>query len=91
MRNARGFITAIALSITFAACTEDPPPALSPRDRAMIDTLYSRQVRLLRPQLDSLCDAMFAGEVQRAVDSIIKVRRAEEEQLRRRIPIRIEQ
>ena len=40
---------------------------------------------LLRPQLDSLCIAIFEEEVQRSVDSMLEVRRSEETRLRERI------
>ena len=66
-------------------CTEEPPPYLAAKDRELIDTLYIRELRIVRPQLDSLCEAIFEEEVQRSVDSMLAVRRAEEARLRQRI------
>ncbi len=82
----RIWIPCLAAFLT-TACTEEPPPSLSGEHRAMVDTLYSRQVEGLRLELDSLCDALFEQELQRTVDSMLEVRRAEEEALRRRIPV----
>ncbi len=67
------------------ACSEEPLPALTASQREMIDTLYLRKVAVLRPQLDSACNANFAANVQRAVDSLIKVRKEEEARLRKRM------
>lgn len=67
------------------ACEEQPPPALTSSQREMIDTLYLRKVAVLRPQLDSACDANFAADLQKAVDSLMKIRREEEARLRERL------
>ena len=71
-------------SLLLNGCTEPAPVSLSSEDRAIVDTLYSQQVQVLRPQLDSLCEAIFDEEVRKAVDSMLVVRRAEEERLRGR-------
>lgn len=71
--------------LSLVACEEGPPPALTSSQREMIDTLYLRKVAVLRPKLDSICDANFAQNVQRAVDSLIRVRKEEEARLRERI------
>ena len=57
---------------------------LTQKERVRVDTLYTREVKVLRPQLDSVCDASFDAMVDRMVDSIIKVRREEEARLRSR-------
>ena len=59
---------------------------LTSAERVKVDTLYTREVRVLRPYLDSLCDANFDKMVTNAVDSLLEVRRQEEIQLRKRIP-----
>jgi len=82
----RIWLALLAGSLT-TACTEDPPLSLSGEDRAMVDTLYSRQVDGLRQELDSLCDLLMERELQATIDSMLRVRRAEEEALRRRIPV----
>lgn len=69
-------------------CGQDAPVSLDAPARVLIDTLYMREVRTLRVDLDSTCEARFESEVSRIIDSLIPIRRAEEERLRRRIPIR---
>ena len=83
---ARALLFLGILAIT-SSCTEEPPPYLSAKDRELIDTLYIRELRVLRPQLDSLCEARFDEEVERKVDSMLEVRRAEEARLRERIKV----
>ena len=49
-------------------------------DRIMkrtIDTTAAPKIVVLKPKLDSLCDARFDSLVQAAVDSILEVRRLE--------------
>jgi hypothetical protein len=71
--------------LIWSGCEEQPPPSLTNSQRELIDTLYLREISVIRPQLDSTCDANFAANVQLAVDSLIKVRREEEARLRERI------
>lgn len=66
------------------ACEEQALPALTASQREMIDTIYLQKVAVLRPQLDSICEADFAVNVQKAVDSLIKIRKEEEARLRDR-------
>lgn len=75
----------LVLSIALGSCTEPPPVSLSAEDRAQIDTIYAERVQVLRTQLDSQCEARFEASVQRAVDSMLPIRRAEEERLRQRM------
>lgn len=67
------------------ACEERPLPSLTYRQRELADTVYLERIGVLRPQLDSLCDARFDSLVQVAVDSLIRVRRTEEARLRARV------
>jgi hypothetical protein len=67
------------------ACQELPPPAMTSSQRELADTLYLQKVSVLRPQLDSTCDADFDRMVALAIDSLIRVRKAEEARLRSRI------
>ena len=59
---------------------------LTSAERIKVDTLYTREVKTLRPYLDSLCDSNFDAMVAQAVDSLLQVRREEEIKLRKRIP-----
>jgi hypothetical protein len=80
------FLTLIFLSACFLpACTEDPPPALSYRDRELIDSLFRLQADTLRPIYDSLCIARMDSMVNRNVDSIMQERLAEIEKYLERI------
>jgi len=45
--------------------------------RRAIDTTAASRKAVLRPKLDSICDAQFDSLVQVAVDSILKQRRSE--------------
>lgn len=78
-------VALLCLPLLLLGCGEEQLPALTASQREMIDTLYLRKVGVLRPQLDSACEANFAANVQRAVDSLIRVRKAEEARLRERI------
>ncbi len=77
----------LAAASLISSCTEEPPPYLSAKDRELIDTLYVRQLRIVRPQLDSLCEAIYEEKVQRSVDSMLEIRRTEEARLRERIKV----
>lgn len=84
-------IVFFALSfLVLTGCTDNPPLSLSPEDRTLMDTLYSREVRVLRPRLDSLCDSLFAAEVPKVVDSLLNIRRQEEARLRQRPSDRVD-
>ena len=58
------------------ACRKEPP-ALSSAHRKMIDTLVTEQTKLIRAELDSLCDLHFDRHVVRMRDSLIEIRFAE--------------
>ncbi len=57
--------------------TED----LSGAELQRVDTLYANAVELLRPQLDSICEFQSDSLVVVAVDSLLKVRQEEMEQI----------
>lgn len=48
----------------------------------MVDTIYLQKVQTLGPQLDSLCLVNREIRLKNAVDSILVIRRSEEEKLR---------
>ncbi|MCB0654172.1 MAG: hypothetical protein KDC85_23025 [Saprospiraceae bacterium] len=80
----------ISGTLLFSACDDSKNRTqikLSYQERRAIDTLYKVKVLELSPILDSLCDARFEKSVQESIDSILSERRAEEERLRRKIPI----
>lgn len=58
---------------------------LSSNERALMDSLYIKQIEHLRPKWDSLCEASFESSVALAVDSLITTRLEEEVRLRARI------
>ncbi len=60
---------------------------LTSKERRKVDTLVAAEVRILRPLMDSLCDANFADLVDEATDSIVQLRLEEELRLRNRIPL----
>lgn len=64
------------------ACSEPPPLKLTLQQRDMVDTIYLQKVQTLGPQLDSLCLVNREARLKKAVDSILAIRRSEEEKLR---------
>jgi len=55
------------------ACIEEPIE-LDKKARILVDTLYLRQSKILRVELDSICDHTYNRRVALAVDSILEVR-----------------
>ena len=70
--------------MSFASCGEPPPMDMNPQQKAMIDTLFRRRTKVLRPELDSICQTLFEQRVALAVDSILKLRLQEKEALLKR-------
>lgn len=60
---------------------------LTSKERQKVDTLVARQLRIMRPRIDSLCDLHFETKVAAATDSIIQLRLEQEARLRNRIPL----
>ncbi len=56
-----------------SGCQEDPSFLLASQ-RTRIDTTVAKQVALLGPVMDSLCDQRFDAMVEGARDSIMKVK-----------------
>lgn len=78
----------IALSLVLSACGGKRGEAkvrLSSNERALMDSLYIKEIEVLRPRWDSLCDLRYESAVAQAVDSLIKTRLEEEIRLRARI------
>lgn len=78
----------IALGLILSACGGKRGEAkvrLSSNERALMDSLYIKEIEVLRPQWDSLCELRYESEVAKAVDSLIKTRLEEEIRLRARI------
>jgi len=64
------------------ACTVEPPELpLTKEEKKVIDSIYVVEKKILKKELDSLCDMRFNGFVDHAVDSIIKDRKIEIERL----------
>ena len=87
--NQKGLVPAFALlllSIGAFSCGEKPPLRLTTTQRDQVDTLYLRAVNQggLSAEMDSLCSSTQAAKVQHLVDSMLLVRRKEEEDLRKR-------
>ena len=78
------FLSASFCALCFASCGEAPPMDLNPKQKAMIDTLYRRSTKILRPELDSICETLFEKRVKLAVDSILELRLKEKEALLKR-------
>ena len=74
------------LSVLTLACEEKPPLKLTTNQRDEVDTLYLRAINKggLAAEMDSLCKAKREVEIKVLVDSMLRVRREEEEELRLR-------
>lgn len=73
---------AILLLLGLAHCSETPPLKLTLEQRDLVDTIYLQKVQTLGPELDSACQTGRELRLKQAVDSILAVRRSEEEVLR---------
>lgn len=81
-----GALSAILLAVGLAGCEEpETNVRLTSRERIQIDTIATRQIDSLRYVMDSVCITDYPGIMRRALDSLLKLRRAEEEILRARI------
>ncbi len=69
----RSFFAVFLLCALCSQCERDPNQIIS-EHRILIDTLVNRQTKVLRPRLDSLCDADFDRMVAIAADSIMAIR-----------------
>ncbi len=85
--NVRNCFFIIAAVFLLGSCGNDPGTQvrLSSEERRLVDTMFLEQVKIAAPILDSICDSRFEREVRAAVDSIVKVRKAEEKMLRERM------
>ena len=65
------FIGAYLLGL--CACQPDERRIVA-ENRSLIDSLANQQIKLLRTELDSICDLEFDARVEIAMDSIMEVR-----------------
>lgn len=72
------------LFLATSACEEDAPLKLTAAQRDQLDTLFTAQVRDLNAELDSLCRKRYEEKLDQVVDSILRVRKAQEEALRKK-------
>ena len=86
-QSARAILATGLFAALLAGCEppEEAPIRLTSRERIRIDTLANQQIDSLRPIMDSICDAAYQEILERAVDSLVDVRKREEEKLRARI------
>jgi len=71
------FVGSLALLfLALPSCEEQAPRLRSPQ-RKLIDSLYTKQVELLKPELDSICEESRQARIDFAVDSIMTLRLAE--------------
>ena len=76
------WILTIIVAVWLVNCSETPPLKLTLEQRDLVDTIYLKKVQTLGPELDSVCQAGRESRLKQAVDSILTVRRSEEEALR---------
>jgi uncharacterized membrane protein YgcG len=74
----------VVLLFSSAACDEEAPLKLTAAQRDQVDTLFTAQVKSLNAELDSLCKQRYEEELDAVVDSILRVRKAQEQALRKK-------
>lgn len=81
-------VVVLWLCLTLAGCgkREEYQIRLTSNERAMIDTLFARQIDSLRPIWEKRCEQRHDSLVKAATDSIIRIRLEEEVRLRARFP-----
>ena len=86
MKNAKYLLLCLCFSSFFFSCEEEISSIrLTSRERIRIDTISKQQIDSLIPILDSVCNAQHDQMVEQALDSILKIRKAEELKIRSRI------
>lgn len=71
--------------LQLSACKEEAPLRLTSIQREQVDTLYGEIVKeTLADEMDSICNHMFATRLDRMVDSLLNIRRAQENSLRQK-------
>ncbi|MEZ5041346.1 MAG: hypothetical protein R2828_15725 [Saprospiraceae bacterium] len=80
-------LSAFVILLLMTNCGKDTEAKvrLSSNERALMDSLYVKQIGKMRPIWDSICESQFESAVLQAVDSLLAIRIEEEIQLRARI------
>jgi hypothetical protein len=63
-------IGVVGLIMMNASCDKSERTTLTPEEKELVDSLYSKQVPFARKQADSICDATYQVIFERAADSI---------------------
>lgn len=83
-------ITLLLILLFVSACgngDEKVTYRLTSKERRLVDTLVTAEVKLMRPRMDSICNLNFEKMVAAATDSIVQERLEDELRLRNRIPL----
>ncbi|NNF33905.1 MAG: hypothetical protein HKN68_07340 [Saprospiraceae bacterium] len=72
----------IILILGIVSCTDPNAGQLTDAQKALVDSLYNRDIDSIRTYYDSLCNYQHDSIFNIAVDSILEVRLREIEQLR---------
>lgn len=73
-------ITLIVIGWSTTSCHQDRGQFIASK-RKLIDTLYKEKIKLVKIELDSICDKEFDANVNHAVDSILAIRLKDIEEL----------
>ena len=82
MNRAKIFIFILTGFLCLLTACEDDEPRLTRYHNKLLDSLTQERRVGLRAELDSLCDVLFADEIDRMTDSILQERMSE---IRRKI------
>jgi hypothetical protein len=74
--NKIAIVFTLLFCLTMLACRPQSD-TLTPTERELVDSFYQKKVVELRPLLDSICAAQKDSLVERAADSLLKVRMEE--------------
>jgi hypothetical protein len=75
----------INLLVLLSCSREKAPIQMNSYHRDRADTIYLEKISGLRDSLDALCEAHFETEVLKVRDSLIEVRKLEEQKIRTRL------
>jgi hypothetical protein len=87
MRGAGWSIWLGVMVLLFSSCGEDAPLTLSWEERSFVDSLFREEVKVLKPELDSICDLHFDSLKSYYVDSLWNNRIEEIERQLQRIQL----
>ena len=63
----------VLLIVGYSSCDEPERTILTPGEKELLDSLYTKQIPYVRKSADSICDAIYQTIFDNAADSIKRV------------------